>query len=153
MPPKTMPPKSPSPQPMSLPHTSPLPVDATRRLIPRMITSHSNKTKSKYMDRFLFSIFHRAEERKESTTPDSSPQSILSAHSQLDFFTIADVPEDFENGKPFLPLSKLNGLSWQLRKFHEWYMTASHLGLAQLHIAEQTHQNIGFLDPIRICQA
>ena len=49
---------------------------------------------------------------------------------QLDFLPTPDVPEKYENGKPFLPLFQLQDGSWEMRRFHEWYMRACHVGFS-----------------------
>jgi hypothetical protein len=43
-----------------------------------------------------------------------------------------DVPENFEFGKPFLMSAELSRLQFPLRRLHNWYMTASSLGVTNI---------------------
>jgi hypothetical protein len=58
-----------------------------------------------------------------------------------------DVPEKFEFGKPFLTSAELSKRYFPLRRLHNWYLTASSLGVT--NITFQIPGN-GFYSGVRI---
>jgi len=70
-----------------------------------------------------------------------------------------DCPENFENGKPMLPLSQLLDDPWEVRRFHKWYMHASKLGMRDFivrvpaeyfHLEEDCQFVVDFHDMYRL---
>uniref|UniRef100_I1QGZ5 Ubiquitin-like protease family profile domain-containing protein n=1 Tax=Oryza glaberrima TaxID=4538 RepID=I1QGZ5_ORYGL len=58
-------------------------------------------------------------------------------------WTSDEVPKEYEYGKPFLPFNLMCELPWPMRLMHEWYLTASELGLGMItvHVSEDAFKD------------
>lgn len=52
----------------------------------------------------------------------------------LQNWTSDEVPTKYVHGKPFLPPKLMEGLPWEMRLMHDWYLKASKKGLGMITV-------------------
>lgn len=110
-----------------------------RRLIPTMIRSTYDKEKmAVYEERLVFQAFRgrASTDKKQDETPhlSDSQKSVKNQMEDLQNWTSDEVPTKYVHGKPFLPPKLMEGLPWEMRLMHDWYLKASKKGLGMITV-------------------
>ena len=134
----------PTPPPPSPRPPSPPPATKTPTTVHRMIQSYEPKTKSSEVDLFLTVLKNRPKRDltsgKESPNvqvlkkaPDDKSLSRTSFQKQkeehISMFSLDEVPDKYEHGKPFLFRWQLNEGPSELMRLHTWIQHAMQQGI------------------------